>query len=276
MIKSIFNFKIQYLDGSIVDLDDRNLWVESFRIFSPSPEHTTETIDGKHGAIHLGTRLNPRKIVSVIQIEAVDYTDFDLFRDEIFKIFNPLKEFYIVRDLQPGKRMKVAVSSEFDIDYTTLEDGEFTIEFVIHSVFIESVGTTLDPFTFDSEKWQIGQGLLADDLNYIHNTTSFRIFNAGDIDINPRNMPLKITYKGVSNGLVIKNLTTNEAWSYTGASNASDSLVLDGLRSTKNGLSVYRETNKKVITLKPGWNDFILEGTSGSFEISFDFRFYYL
>lgn len=276
--KSVFNFKIQYKNGKILDLYNKNLWVESFRIFSPSPEHETETIKGRHGSIHYDTTLKDRKITCTISVEAFDFFDFDLFRDEIFRIFNPLEKFYIIRDLQPGKRMEVSVDSEFDIDYETLEDGEFTIDFVIHSVFLESIGTTMDSFTFDSNLWQIGQGLIAEDTKYSHNTTSFRIYNAGDVLIDPKYMPLKIKYKGKSNNLTIKNNTTGDIWNYTGVTTTlNDVITLDGVRAYRNVLgSIFKNTNWGLITLKPGWNDFVLTGTTDNFEIEFDFRFYYL
>ncbi|RFB74445.1 phage tail family protein [Bacillus sp. AW] len=276
--KSVFNFKIQYKNGKTlpIDLHNKNLWVESFQIFSPSPDHKTESIEGRHGSIYYGTTLKDRKITSTISIEAFDFVDFDLFRDEIFQMFNPLEKFYIIRDLQPGKRMEVSVDSEFDIDYETLEDGKFSIDFVIHSVFLESIGTTMDSFTFDSNLWQIGQGLIAEDTKYTHNTTSFRIYNAGDILIDPKNIPLKITYKGVSNNLSIKNVTTGDVWSYAGQTNNGNIIELNGVKSTKNGTSIFGATNWGLITLKSGWNDFVLTGTAGNFEIKFDFKFYYL
>ncbi|PEO87330.1 phage tail protein [Bacillus wiedmannii] len=277
--KSVFNFKIQYKNGKTlpVDLHNRNLWVESFQIFSPSPDHKTESIEGRHGSIYYGTTLKDRKITSTISIEAFDFVDFDLFRDEIFQIFNPLEKFYIIRDLQPGKRMEVSVDSEFDIDYETLEDGKFTIDFVIHSVFLESIGTTMDPFTFDSNLWQIGQGLIAEDTKYVHNTESFRIYNAGDVVINPKYMPLIIKYKGKSNNLTIKNNTTDDLWNYTGSTTTErDVITLEGVKAYRNVLgSIFKNTNWGLITLNPGWNDFELTGTNGDFKIEFDFRFYY-
>jgi phage-related protein len=277
MDKSIFNFKIQYLDGSIVDLhEDKNLWVSSFRILSPSPEHITETVTGRHGSIRHGTTLKERKITSKISVEAVDYIDFDLFRDELFRIFNPLKEFYIIRDLQPGKRMKVSVASEFDIDYLTLEDGEFDIDFVIHSVFLESIGATLDPFSFDSDLWQFGQGLIAEDIKYIHTTNTFSIFNAGDIEIDPRDFPLEITFTGASDRLGITNLTTGDLWEYQGVTNVGDTIILDRVKAFKNGVSILGTSNRKPLKLAPGWNSFHLAGFLSDFEIKFLFRFYYL
>lgn len=277
MDKSIFNFKIQYQDGSMVDLhEDKNLWVSSFRILSPSPEHITETVEGRHGSILLGTNLKERKITSKISVEAVDPVDFDLFRDELFRIFNPLKEFYIIRDLQPGKRLKVSVASEFELDYLTLEDGEFDIEFVIHSVFLESIGSTLDDLSFDKELWQFGQGLVADDIKYIHTTNTFSIYNAGDIEIDPRYFPVEITFKGSSNRLGITNLTTGDFWEYHGITIAGDTILLDRVKAFKNGSSILGTSNRKLLKLAPGCNEFALSGAVSPFEIKFNFRFYYL
>lgn len=275
MDKSIFNFKIQKLDGTIIDLHEKNLFVNSCRIISPSPSHITEKTDGRHGSIYIGTELNDRKITAQITVEATDYIDFDLFRDEIFSIFNPLEKFYIIRDIQPNKRHLVSVASEFDIEYIWLDIGEFKMEFVNHSVFPESIGTTLDPFTFDSEKWGIGVGLDSETLKYVHTTDTFRIYNAGNITLDPRVMPLLITFKGASKNLSIKNTTTNDEWKLTGSTVALDIVTLSGIRSLKNSTSIFGNTNKKLITLKPGWNDFKITGAT-DFSISFDFRFYYL
>lgn len=276
MEKSIFNFQIQYADGSFIDLhDDKNLWVSSFRISSPEPEHITSTVEGRHGSIYHGTVLKDRKIITTISIESLDYIDFDLMRDELFTIFNPLQKFYIIRDLQPAKRMQVSVANSFDIDYLTLEDGEFNIEFVIHSVFMESIGTTLDDRTFDSGLWQVGQGLISEDVKYVHNTNSFSIYNAGNIEIDPRKLPIEITYKGASTNLKIKNNSTGDIFQYNGNTTSSDILKLNRVDVTKNSLKVFGDTNHKLIKLAPGWNNFSLEGTTGNYEISFNFRFYY-
>jgi hypothetical protein len=275
MEKSLFNFKIQYLDGTVIDLHELNLWVSDFHISSPDPSHITETVEGKHGVEYLGTVLKERKISSQIMVEAVDYVDFDLFRDELFRIFKPTQKFYIIRDLQPAKRMLVSLAGGFDVDYLDLDIGEFGINFVIHSVFLESIGSTLDPFTFDSGVRQIGQGLIAQEISYLHHTRSFRIYNAGDIAVKAEDFPLKIKFKGASKELTIRNLTTGDTWKYNGTTKDTDEIVLDRVKAELNEKSIYGNTNRKLISIAPEWNDFEILGTSGSFEISFDFRFYY-
>lgn len=277
MTKTLDNFKIVTKAGATYDMAaDFNVLVRSFSVSSPRPEFVTDEIDGRHGKVRMGKTWGSRKLTAVCALFAADSYDVALLRNDVFKALMTLDEFYLICDAEPGKRWKVEVANEWTPDRIG-RYGEFTVEFVSHGPFAESVGTTLDEKTFDAEKWQLGQGLIqADDMMYVHTATSFRIFNAGDETIDPRELPLKITYKGASTNLVIKNVTTAETWSYEGTSNSGDNIVLDGIRSTKNGLSIFAKTNRKLISMKPGWNDFTLEGTSGAFEITFDFRFYYL
>jgi hypothetical protein len=271
--KSVFNFKIQYKDGTVIDLhEDKNIWVSSFRIFSPKPNHTTEKADGRHGSVLLETLLDDRIVKAKFSVEAVDPAEFDLLRDELFRIFNPLNKFHIIRDLQLGKRMEVSVDRDFNLDYLTLEDGEFELDFVMHSPYLESVITTLNPVQFDGYM----QMSTPDVVNYQFSDSSFSVWNEGDIAVDPRAHEITISFIGASNGLTIRNLTTGDVWMYSGTTTAEDTLVLDGIRTFKNGQSVFGQTNKKLITLAPGWNNFEITGATSPFEISFDFRFYYL
>lgn len=262
--------------GNLIDISKIGLRCTSFIPESLSPQFVEESREGADGTIILGTTVVSRKLYAKFLIEALDHLDYQLLRDEIYKIFDPRKDRYIVDTRQPGKRWRARASNAIRPEYLNYITGQFDLEFSVAFPYAESIGTTLDPFTFDSELWQMGQGLPSDaDLVYKHSTTSFSIYNAGDIEIDPRLLPLIISYKGESTNLKIKNITTNVEWTYTGTSNVGDSINLDGIRSTKNGLSITRATNKKVLSLATGWNDFIITGTSESFEIIFDFRFYY-
>ncbi|MBG9586918.1 phage tail domain-containing protein [Cytobacillus firmus] len=270
MEKSIFNFKILYEDGELIDLhEDLKLWVSSFHIPSPDFVHVTESIDGRNGEIILETTLKGRPVKASFLAESVNPIEFDKHRDKLFRVFNPLKEFYIIRDLQPGKRLKVRVNTILDIDYLTPEDGEFTLEFLICSVFIESTGTTLNP------EWGF-QVKTNENVQYKHSTQYFSIWNDGDILVDPREHFLKVLFNGPSVNLNIRNLTTGDIWGYTGNTAAGDSVELNGIRSLKNGSSIFGQTNKKLITLAPGMNEFEITGAVDPFEISFDFSFLYL
>lgn len=111
---------------------------------------------------------------------------------------------------------------------------------------------------------------------YEFTTSTFSIYNAGDTTIDPRYYPLLITFVGSSTNLSIKNETTSETWSYTGTTISTDTIKLDGVKSFKGSTSIFANANRKLITLKPGWNDFTITGATGSFTITFDFKFYYL
>jgi phage-related protein len=267
---------IQRKDGAIYDLEQYGIRTKDFIVSAPSLRHVTEEIEGRDGVVDIETTEGAREITCLFKMRAVDIADFPLLRNEIFRIFRSKESFYLIDRREPGKRWEVKCQDAYDIEQKFVY-GDFTVTFVCYKGYAESIGTTLDQFTFDAELWQIGQGLIeSDDLKYVHNTASFSIYNAGDIDIDPRVLPLKIEFTGASTNLTITNQTTGDTWQYTGMTVDGDTITLDGVRSLKNGTSIFGNTNRKLITLKAGWNDFTVTGATGAFTISFDFRFYYL
>ncbi|MDA1620148.1 phage tail family protein [Bacillus cereus group sp. TH204-1LC] len=218
-----------------------------------------------------------RPIHTEILFTSYDFFDHVLKRNEFFQILDSREDFYVISSEEPGKRWLVSAES-FTPEPVSITLGRCEIVLYSESPYAESIGTTMDPMTFDSNLWQIGQGLIAEDTKYHHTTTSFRIYNAGDVLIDPRYMPLKIKYKGRSNNLSIKNVTTGDLWSYTGTTTTPNSIIaLDGVKAYRSVIgSIFKDTNWGLITLKPGWNDFVLTGTTDAFEVEFDFRFYYL
>jgi phage-related protein len=274
--KTLDNFKIQLQNGLIYDMADTfSVLVRSFRISSPSPSRQTEQIDGRDGQLRLGKDFGPREITAVCSFFAVDYADSLLLRDDIISVLYGRDPFYIIPDATPGKRWLVEASDSMTPELIGMY-GEFTLSFISDSTYAESIGTTLDPLTFDAELWQVGQGLTVDATDYTQTAATFSIYNAGDITVDPREFPLVITFKGASTNLAIVNSTTVTEWDYTGTTTASDTVMLDGVRMLKNGVSVFGSTNRKLVTLAPGWNDIQVFGATGAFTISFDFRFRYI
>ncbi|MFP7447167.1 phage tail family protein, partial [Bacillus infantis] len=115
-------------------------------------------------------------------------------------------------------------------------------------------------------------------IQYLFQQSAFSIWNDGDEPVDPRERwaYLQVLFQGASENLTIKNLTTGDEWSYTGTTAAGDIIELNGIRSLKNGSSIFGQTNRKLLTLAPGMNQFEVSGTTGPFQISFDFRFYYI
>ncbi|GKV67297.1 MULTISPECIES: phage tail family protein [unclassified Sporosarcina] len=260
------------LNGNKLDLNGYS----GLRLTVPSPSYDieTETIDGQGGAIVVDKKLQSRQLTAEFYMKAKDYTDSLLLRDVIYRQINEA-EFFVSESTLPHKRWKVQFSDAYEMDRLNHTMQTFSVPLTAMSGLAESEGTTLDPLTFDAETWQVGQGLVLEEPKYTHQMTAFSIFNAGDVMIDPRQFPLKIIYRGASSNLQIRNDTTGDVWAYSGSSGASDQIILDSVRSIKNGSSIFRDTNKKLITIASGWNDFTLTGTSGSFLISFEHRFYY-
>ncbi|MEC1648157.1 phage tail family protein [Bacillus halotolerans] len=260
-------------------IDHRNLGLKLLSFRKDSLTHRTDLqeIDGRNGSIDLGTTFDVRKLTAVFLFKGVDHLDYHLLLDEIYDLFATQNEMEIIDSRQPGKVWSVKVSSTYEPEDITPRSGKLTVEFTAAFPFAASLGSTLDPLTFSSDKWQVAQGILpSDDLSYRHKTNRFRIYNAGNVTIDPtEDVPLDIIYKGASTNFKIVNKTTNQTVSYSGSSGSTDTLKLEGLRHLKNGTSIYANTNRGYISLAPGWNEIELSGTTGSFEISFDFHYLY-
>ncbi|PEQ05498.1 phage tail family protein [Bacillus toyonensis] len=245
-----------------------------FRPESVKVKKLNERISGGP-LINLGTEIDGRSIHVEILFISYDFPDHVLKRNDFFEILDSREDFYVIYSEEPGKRWLVSAEG-FTPEPVSRTLGRCELVLYSTSPYSESIGTTVDPFTFDSNLWQIGQGLIAEDIKYTHSTSTFSIYNAGGVGINPRYIPLLITFKGASTNLKIKNKTTGDEWFYTGNTSTNDTIRLDQVRFTKNSLSIVRDTNKKLITLNPGFNDFEITGATDAFSISFDFRFYYL
>lgn len=294
------DIKFTRKNGSSLRLSDIAVQAIDFVLSSIELKSVYEEIEGRHGREESETTYLARIIRVPFYYKATDLLDFPLIRDEIFRQVGRIEPLYLqeirraenksytfVDTHEPAAMKDVEESISRKMHFARIQKvieieqdglfGEGELEFeTVGLPFGISEGTSLDPRTFDAELWQVGQGIKADDLKYAHDTTEFRIYNAGDIDIDPAQMPLHIKYQGASSNLKIINVTTDDTWSYSGTSTVNDSINIEGIRSSKNGSNILSNTNKKLISLAPGWNDIQLQGTEGDFLISFDFPFYYL
>lgn len=262
--------------GLTINTADYGLNCLKFRPQSVAHNHQTETLENFDGLIHTGTTFGPRDLQASFVVEEDSHVLLNLLISELHALFATKEQIYLIDSRQPGKQWRALVNSVFDIDYVNPSTGTYDLSFLSPRSFCESIGTTLDPFTFDSDLWQVGMNLPADrELIYRHTTNRFQIYNAG-VYLDPEKLPLRILFKGASNNLTIKNRTTGETFVYSGSSGPNDTIILDRIQHFKNNTNIFTYTNHKRISLLTGWNDFEITGTSGSFEIIFDFRFYYL
>ena len=107
-------------------------------------------------------------------------------------------------------------------------------------------------------------------------TTNFKVYNARNVTIRPENMRLNIIARYVhsSGNFTIRNKTTGEEIVLQRESNGSHFRINGMIISLGNIMNIFRDTNRRFISLAPGDNEFeILNGTFD--EINFDFKYYY-
>jgi Phage tail protein len=272
---------IERQDGRVYQLPYIGIYCLSFVPESPNAQTEIVSMSGTNGHQDRGTRYEGRVINARFMIKAESYTEYDILRNEVFKMLRSDSAFHLIHKNEPNKRwMNCKVVGSFNIPRTNRVIGEFDVQFqstLAHSV---SIGSLLDPLTF-SGIWQWGMNIPFNaDVRYVHNMRTFSIWNLGDEIIDPLNYhedipELQIMYIGASNRLSIRNKRTGEQWQHYGLTASSDSILLQGNRCYKNGISEFLNTNHAALKLLPGENIFELSGTSGEFEISFDFPFLY-
>lgn len=296
--------EITKMDGTKTKLSEIGVEVRDFIVSSIELRPIYSMIEGRSGHVNMGADYGTRTITVPLYFKAGDLHGVALSRDDLFGLVTDTEPFYLreMRRLKEhpgyicddpsdervykvndydnlfvgGKRYKVRLASSFDIEQIYRYGfGELVFE-TTDLPFAESIGTTAD---IDREginaiqaRWGFGMGLISDDesLRYTHSTTAFRIYNAGNISVNPFEHNMKISIEDVSNGYELENLTTGDVFKVT--ESMSGNLVIDGATITNNGLQAFRKTNRRYITIAPGWN-YIRQNRAA--KTAWDFRFYY-
>ncbi|WP_366160552.1 phage tail family protein [Bacillus infantis] len=274
MIKTIDNFRILTKSGQVFDMaEDIGCLVRSLIISSPTPKIETETADGLNGAMRIEKTWGSRTIKVSCSIVASSAKEVSNQRNQLFRLFMAEEEFYLIADSEPHKRWLVEISNEWAPVPLGLY-SEFELNFISHSPYAESTGTTLFPDSSDG----VPQVRTDEPIQYVFQQPAFSIWNDSDVPVDPRERwaYLRVLFKGASENLTIKNLTTGNLFNYNGTSSAEDTIELNGIRSLKNGSSIFGQTNRQLLPLAPGRNEFEILGNSAHFEIYFDFRFLYI
>lgn len=180
-------------NGEGIDYDKHGIKGINISIPSPSYETTFATVHGGYGSIPLERKLQPRPIAIRFLLRANDLDDSYLLRDDLFRLVGQEGYLYVSEKRQPYKRWKVYMQdSGAEVERHGLRMLSAVFPFIAPLGLAESIGTTLSPLRYDADTWQYGQGLTYDDKKYIHDTRHFNIYNAGDVTIDPRKLPLLI------------------------------------------------------------------------------------
>jgi len=240
--------------GEEINLESLGLVGLKLEIPSPSYRVKREVLDGRAGEIVVEKILNSRLLVADFMVTSSDYTESLQSRDQLYELIGNEQFLYVSESKQPSKRWKVHA------------DG-WTPERINSAVSLFQVSLFADSGT--SESISI--------VEKTFSTSTFQFKNEGNLLIDPRiHSETEIEFSGASSNLIIRNLTTSDEWSWIGETLETDILLLKGVRSLNNNASIFGQTNKKLITLSPGWNDFEVIGATGDFEVTIRSRFYFL
>ncbi|MFC4712227.1 phage tail domain-containing protein [Planococcus dechangensis] len=272
--------KVRLYDPNMNEIILRGVtWLE----ITPEPvtaERYTEKV--YNGDVPLGKSTNSRLINARLKYESVDYLGYKLMRNELYSIFNPIKDMWAVDEEVPGIMWKVDVE-DFDIERINGRIGLVNLVFYSATTYARSIGTSLDAFTYDSGLWGYGMGLQgeASTQNYIHSSANFSIFNPSNVEVDPREHELKITLRSISatgSDIRVRNTTSDEVWRYQGPFNVGDIITIDGVITKRNGTNAVGFTGPtfSLISLVEGNNAITISGISGGFEITFEFPFLYV
>lgn len=252
-------------------------WIE-FEPDSPGADIETEKIGNREVVVSI--QKTSRMVTCKFMLQTSDVMYYKLMRDDMFHLLDPTQFIYVIDMGVGGKRWGGYMQGGYTVDRVRGDVAIMSARLFSPSPYAESRATTMSDFNYLEEMWSYGMGLVYDESyqQYIHNTSSFIIYNAGNQVVDPREFELLIKIKstgGTASTITLLNASTNDTWSYNGPFANGDEITLDGVKMLKNAANIAGDTNFGLITLKPGQNEMSLSGITGSFEISFEFRYLY-
>ncbi|EGP5171826.1 TPA: phage tail family protein [Enterococcus faecium] len=266
---------LQFSTGKFDLLANYRIKIIDINIGMPVPKNEFSSYAGSVGQKLLTHSFDSFPITLEFDYFAGNLNDLILTETELRELFNKETEYYFIYTKEPGKRYPVIVES-MTVTKKAYFKGNCVVSFSAYKGYSESIATTLSDFSLD-EDWQFSQGLVSEDFSYTHNTSFFKIFNAGSFEIDPRESDLRITLEGESEGNVtIFNKTTGDRFIYypSLSTNLGQTLVLDGVYPKLNGVSCGIDTNHGLITLAEGVNEIEIQNIT-RVKSSWDFRFLY-
>jgi len=252
---------------------------KDFSVSSIEIESSNEKIEGYDGYLETGVSYGSRTILVPFYFQADNMLDFQHKRDDLFGVVMSKEPFHI-QEIRRPEMMKYQFTDPMDIVATQADNHEvstkrykvrlknmFEIEQSLKYGEGELLFTTIDnPF---AESVNV--------MSRVFKTDNFVFHNGGNIPIDMRTQnETEITFQGASNNLSIKNITTGDEWTYTGSTTVDDAIKLKGVRSLKNDVSVFKDTNKRLISFAAGNNKFEIGGATGEFTLGISTRFYFL
>ena len=273
-------FKIYDLNMKEITLPKGVMPLEIF-VGSVAKNRVTEEVDGRSGVVDYGFNYTDRPVSLFLRIKAADKIDFRLLRNEVFATFDVGSAFYVAEADVPSRVLKVVVDESYIPDRLTEEYADFDINCrTLDSVFWESKYTTLElhdsGYSATAEKYGLVDNIDDEKVQYRFTESDFTVYNAGNVTVEPESAFLEISVRNavITNHLKIKNLTTNEEIIISDGFGQARHYEIFGMTIRRAGTNIFRDTNRKFISLIPGNN--VFEITGASFDsVWMNFKYYY-
>lgn len=252
-----------------------------FLISSTEKERITETVSGIPGEIDYGYNLKSREATLKFQMEHYhDTHDFRLQRDKVYELFDTYPFMYVSEDKVPTRMIAITVDAAYTPErygywYSTLEIPARVTGLPYWRTKYTTKDIQNQGYQAIAEQFGMADGLNIDLTSYSYTTSTFSVWNGGNVAIDPRNMPLVITLYGVTstNNFTVENLTTGEKF-IAQRTLTDHTVTLQGTLFLLNNLNRLRECNRKFISLAPGENK--IKISNGTFKkVDFEFPFFY-
>ena len=248
-------------------------------VSSIEKERITEKVDGIPGMIDYGFNYKDREIkLNFSDEHYYDTHDYRLQRDDIYALFDTYPYMYVSDNKLPTRVLPITVDAQFTPERYGYWYSKFEISANICGLpFWRTKYTTQDiqntGYSALVEKYGLADGIHQDYLNYSYNVDEFYIWNGGNVEIDPRNMPLKITIENVTStgNFSIESFTNGDKFIYKEPLN-KQSLVLDGTKVLVGANNMMRNSNRKFIRIRKSRNTLkIRNGTFSNVKVEFPF-----
>ena len=244
-----------------------------------NPTDNIQKVGLMDGSRLLSTSYSTRELKMEILFEGSDESDAELAYDALQRFLISRDPYWICFSNWPQRMYYVKAKLAAPVFYN---DRQWTCEVTLTDLIglSRSVGTTQDPVL------GFGNNINAEP-QYAFTSNVFSIINHSDVMIDPerRGHPFKLTLQGQSSGnMKITNKTTGDVFTRKGVQGNDGSLlkgsdfngtyVIDGVRPTLNGDPDDLYTDRGVIRLQIGENDFQIDNFSGT--VTFDYPDWWL
>lgn len=278
-------FKMKVGNGDEFDITDKipDLKYLGVDDASTSPQFANnyQDLSGKDGSFFVSQTLAKRTFNERFVLFTRNWEEYQLAKHEIYKLFGQRKLIRVRTDINSAK-VYFGYVNAFDI--SPIQSGanyaNLTIPFDLPKPYRYSLYRSDSPYTFKQAGWQFGMNIPSRDvLNYHFMTSSFRVYNASDIKVDPyfQNHDLKMIIKFNGSSLKVHNKTTDTTWTYNESSDGNHTIIWDGqlLSTYLDGNQVNGKTDFGYLSLATEWNDIECTGAN-SVDITFSFPFIYL